>query len=106
MRGALAAARRAFLYALRLDYFDYGGMCLGDVFRPPPSRGARAWVLTFRRTICRGENLIEYSCGACGAHMVQNVRVGHMLLLCVFLIFFERGRSVWFTFCILVCLRA
>ena len=39
MRGALAAARRAFLYALRLDYFDYGGMCLGDVSRPPPLMG-------------------------------------------------------------------
>ena len=82
MRGALSAALRAFLYALRLDYFDYGGMCLGDVFRLPPlTGGPGVGVVTFIRTICRGENLIEYSCGACGAFMVQNVRFGGILLL-------------------------
>ena len=62
------------------------GACVLETFSAPlPTRGVRAWVLTFRRTICRGENLIEYFCGACGAFMVQNVRVWYILLLIVFL---------------------
>ena len=101
MRGALAAARRACLCALRLcRAVSVAGAGGGQ--RAVAGAGRTASLAR----LASAANLIEYSCGACGAYMVQNVRVGHMLLLCVFLIFFERGRSVWFTFCILVCLRA
>ena len=98
-----APPSRCELERMRLATTLIMGACVLETFPdPPPSRGARAWVLTFRRTICRGENLIEFSCGACGAYMVQTCfffgTTFCYFLFCFVLfcfLFFELEGSVW-----------
>ena len=78
------------------------GACVLETFSAPPplTGGPGGGVVIFIRTICRGENLIEYCCGACGAYMVQTCFLGTFcyFLFCFVLfcfVFFELEGSVW-----------